>query len=247
MGQHHNIMQSSLRTFLATLSLLTLTAAEPWSVEFTVNLAAGQKGTFVVEVNPEWAPHGAGRFRELIQSNFFKGNRFFRVIESFVAQFGISGAPTQAAAWSQNTIPDDPVEKSVENRRGAISFSTKISKDGPKYGPLSGSEKLDSGKMHFLAAAKMEGVNSRSTQLFINLKDNLKLHEAGNVPFGRVVSGMDVVDKLYSGYGETAAGRGTGTGPDQLLIQSEGNKYLKTEFSGLSYIVSTRELRRDEL
>lgn len=44
---------------------------------------------------------------------------------------------------------------------------------------------------------------------------------------------MDVVEKLYSGYGETAAGKGKGSGPDQVRIQLEGNKYLKTEFPQL--------------
>jgi peptidyl-prolyl cis-trans isomerase A (cyclophilin A) len=54
----------------------------------------------------------------------------------------------------------------------------------------------------------------------------------GFAPFGKVVSGMDVVDKLYKGYGE---GKPRGAGPDQMQIQSRGNEYLRAEFPKLDY------------
>jgi cyclophilin family peptidyl-prolyl cis-trans isomerase len=52
------------------------------------------------------------------------------------------------------------------------------------------------------------GPDTRSTEVFINLGDNSARNdgEAGFAPFGVVVDGMDVVDKLYSGYGETSGG-----------------------------------------
>jgi peptidyl-prolyl cis-trans isomerase A (cyclophilin A) len=77
------------------------------------------------------------------------------------------------------------------------------------------------------------GPNSRTTQLFINFRDNAGLDGQGFAPFGQVVSGMDVVDKLYSGYGEGAP---SGRGPEQGRIQGEGNAYLTKEFPQLDYI-----------
>jgi peptidyl-prolyl cis-trans isomerase A (cyclophilin A) len=52
-------------------------------------------------------------------------------------------------------------------------------------------------------------------------------------PFAEVTSGMDVVDKLYKGYGEGAP---MGQGPDQGLIQSQGNAYLDAKFPNLDGI-----------
>ncbi len=77
------------------------------------------------------------------------------------------------------------------------------------------------------------GPNTRTTQLFINLVDNASLDRSGFAPFGRVVSGMDVVEKLHSGYGEGAP---RGSGPDQGRVQAEGNRYLEKEFPRLDYI-----------
>lgn len=79
------------------------------------------------------------------------------------------------------------------------------------------------------------GPNTRTTQLFINFGNNVNLDGMGFAPFGKVTDGMDVVDKIYSGYGEGAP---SGSGPDQQRIQMEGNDYLKKEFPKLDYIKS---------
>ena len=81
------------------------------------------------------------------------------------------------------------------------------------------------------------GPNSRTTQLFINLVDNRNLDAMGFAPFGRVVEGMDVVDQLYSGYGEGAP---QGQGPSQGNIQAQGNAYLTQSFPLLDYIIRAR-------
>ena len=83
--------------------------------------------------------------------------------------------------------------------------------------------------------AKSGAPNSRSTQFFISLGDNARLDADGFSPFGKVVEGMDVVDKLNGEYGEGAP---NGRGPNQMKVQSEGNAYLKAEFPRLDYIKS---------
>jgi peptidyl-prolyl cis-trans isomerase A (cyclophilin A) len=77
------------------------------------------------------------------------------------------------------------------------------------------------------------GPNTRTTQVFINYADNAGLDSQGFAPFGRVVSGMNVVDSLHAGYGEGAP---HGRGPSQGRIQTEGNAYLNREFANLDYI-----------
>jgi peptidyl-prolyl cis-trans isomerase A (cyclophilin A) len=80
------------------------------------------------------------------------------------------------------------------------------------------------------------GPNSRTTQFFINFGNNANLDSMGFTPFAEVTS-MDVVDRLYAGYGEGAPG---GRGPSQGRLQSEGNTYLRSEFPQLDYIRTAR-------
>lgn len=87
------------------------------------------------------------------------------------------------------------------------------------------------GRLSFATA----GRNTRTTQLFINFGDNSRLDGMGFAPFGEVIEGMEVVDRLHSGYGEGAP---RGNGPSQARIQTEGNGYLRDEFGKLDYILS---------
>jgi peptidyl-prolyl cis-trans isomerase A (cyclophilin A) len=78
------------------------------------------------------------------------------------------------------------------------------------------------------------GPNMRSTQLFINLSDNRKsLDGHGFSPIGKVTAGMEVVENLYSFYGDMPP---TGQGPDPNLIQQKGNPYLESHFPRLDFI-----------
>lgn len=91
-------------------------APEEYRVKFDTS-----KGPFVVEVHRSWAPRGADRFYELVQSKFFDDERFFRVVKGFIVQFGISGDPAVAAKWRALRIPDDPVKEG--NARGTLCFA----------------------------------------------------------------------------------------------------------------------------
>jgi peptidyl-prolyl cis-trans isomerase A (cyclophilin A) len=79
------------------------------------------KGTIVVEIVREWAPHGADRFYRLVQTGYYDDTRFFRVVRGQWAQFGINGDPKVAAEWRGRTIPDDPPKQS--NVRGTVTFA----------------------------------------------------------------------------------------------------------------------------
>lgn len=91
----------------------------------------------------------------------------------------------------------------------------------------------DRGSIVFATA----GPNTRTTQLFINLANNPRLDAQGFSPFGKVVEGMDIVDALYTGYGEGAP---SGEGPDQNMVESRGNEYLAANFPRLDYIKTAR-------
>ncbi len=77
------------------------------------------------------------------------------------------------------------------------------------------------------------GPNTRATEVFINLKDNPGLDEDRFVPFAKVVEGMEVVDHLYSGYGELGP---EGKGPDAGRAEYEANEYMVPRFPLLDYI-----------
>ena len=79
------------------------------------------------------------------------------------------------------------------------------------------------------------GKNTRTTQIFVNTRNqgNDFLDRQGFSPFGEVIEGMDIIDQLYSGYGEGAP---SGKGPNQGLIQAKGNTYLEASYPKLSYI-----------
>jgi peptidyl-prolyl cis-trans isomerase A (cyclophilin A) len=165
------------------------------------------KGPIIVEVHKEWAPRGAERFYELVNSGYYNGARFYRVVRNYIAQFGFSGNPKNDALWQMAYIPDDPVKQS--NRKGFVSFA-------------------------------QSGPATRSTQVFINLRDNKDLDKSGFAPFGQVVEGMENVEKLYYSYGDLPP---RGYGPDPSQLGSQGNAYLDAKFPRLDHIRKAVVLR----
>ena len=83
--------------------------------------------------------------------------------------------------------------------------------------------------------------NGRTTQVFINLRDNRETHDKEPfVPFGRVIEGMEIADAWFDEYGETAGG-GIRAGKQDPVFQG-GNDYLRKNFPKLDYIKSARIL-----
>jgi len=171
------------------------------------------RGQFDVMARKAWAPNGVDRFYTLVQNKFYDDARFFRVVRGFVAQFGMSGQPKVTEEWNRRCIADEPVKHT--NSRGTVSFA----RGGP---------------------------GTRSVQLFVNLADNPVLDSLsgfGFPPIAEVVSGMDVVDSLYSGYGDSAPRSGPQygrEGPDQDSIGARGNAYLNAGWPKLDYIKTAR-------
>lgn len=108
-------------------------------------------------------------------------------------------------------IPADP-------RVARVWYSARIPDDPVKQGNTTGT-------VVFATA----GPNTRTTQLFVNLNDNAGLDRQGFAAFGKVVQGMNVVQKMYSGYAEK---------PEQGRIQNEGKAYLEKNFPKLDSVKS---------
>jgi len=161
------------------------------------------EGDFRVHVQRSLAPLGADRFYQLVQANAF-------------------GQTDDASTWNGffRVVPDFIVQFGIHGdpKVSALYRNANI-RDDPVQVPNS------RGTITFATA----GANTRTSQLFINFADNSFLDSSGFAPFGQVVSGMEVVDRLYSGYAET---------PDQHRVQFEGNRYLSSHFPNLDYITS---------
>jgi homoserine O-acetyltransferase len=200
-------MLSGMRVLMLLAMVFAQALAAP--VSYKVRLDTS-KGPVVIAVHRDWAPKGADRFRELVESGYYDAARFFRIRKDTWVQFGIAGDPKVAQAWRTKTIPDDPYV-GVSNRRGTVAFAFK-------------------------------DPNGRTTQVFVNLRDNSATHDKEPfVVFGEVEQGMEVVDSLYADYGE-AAGGGIRAGHQDPVFEG-GNTYLGEKFPLLDYIKTARILR----
>ena len=164
----------------------------PALTEVTTVRLATTAGDVVIEVYPQAAPNAAQRFIELARSGFFDDTPISRVVPGFVAQFGINWREPHKA-WEDRQFTDDPGFFALD--RGTLSF------------------------------AKSGRPNTASTQVFINYRENNRL--ADPVPtlsfwvFGKVVEGMDVVDKFVQ-VGDPSGGL------DQGRLWADGGAYLES-------------------
>ena len=195
-------------------------AEPPFRVTMSVLIDPVQRttGEVVIEVVPEWAPLGAERFKELVELGFYRRSRFHRVLPGYVAQFGVSTSRDLNTAWLCKTckrLPDEP--RLRPNQKGTLSFAQASQKD------------------------------TRQTQVFINLADNSGLPNfldaQGFTPFGRIVSGMDTVERLYNGYGLVEAASGGMVGAVSVPKAAYyGEEYLDEVWPKLSLIQDIRLL-----
>ncbi len=106
-----------------------------------------------------------------------------------------------------------------------------------EHAPIKDDPVVQSNLRGYVTYAKTNDPDTRTTQVFINLGDNARLDTMGGfAPFGQVSEGMDVVDSLYSGYGEGAP---SGQGPEQDKIEKLGKSYLDRGFDKLDSIKTT--------
>jgi cyclophilin family peptidyl-prolyl cis-trans isomerase len=180
------------------------------------------RGRFDVMARTAWAPVGTDRFYDLVRRHFYDDVYFYRVVKNFVAQFGLTGDSAVNAAWRMRRLGDDSVRHT--NARGTLAFAR-------------------------------SGAGTRTVQLFVNLRDNARLDTAnafGFPPFAEVVRGMEVVDSLYQGYGDSAPLRApragarpdtTRRGPQQDSITRQGNAYLRRAFPKLDRVITARVVR----
>ena len=149
-------------------------------------------GEVVIEVYPQAAPNAAKRFVELVTSGFYDDTPVSRVVPGFVAQFGVNWRDPHVA-WKGREFNDDPSLFALD--RGTLAF------------------------------AKAGRPNTASTQVFINYRENNRLAEPQpNLSFwvfGKVVSGMDVVDKFVQ-VGDASGGL------DQGRLWADGGAYLES-------------------
>jgi len=172
------------------------------------------RGRFDIMARSQWGPAGVDRLYQLVNDRFYDETGFFRVVKGFVAQFGLAENPAKTKAWRVRRLADETVRHG--NVRGAVAFA----RGGP---------------------------GSRTTQLYINLVDNARLDTLNGYGFpaiAEVVSGMSVVDSIYSGYNAVRGGpRIQGGEPSQDSISSKGTAYLKRRFPKMDYITSARVVR----
>lgn len=160
------------------------------------------KGRVAIELTRAWAPVGVDHFYNLARAGYYDDTRFYRVVPTFVAQFGIAADPAFANYWGRQTLKADPrVETNV---RGTLSYA--------QFKPT-----------------------DRSTNIFINLRDSPNLDTLGFTPIGRVIEGMDVVDSLYSAYGDLPISDPPLGDPKRMYRES--NKYLDVKYPKMDRIV----------
>lgn len=169
-------------------------------------------GDFELELVRAWGPIGADRFYNLARLGYYDDTRIHRVRAGYIAQFGIHGDSAVNAAWRGRYLADDPPRSA--NRRGTFAFAY----EGPGRAA------------------------TRNTQVYINLADNARNDVEPFTVLGTVVAGMDVVDRLYAGYGEESGG-GVRQGKQGPLLDG-GNKWIDAHYPRLDRILRVRVTTR---
>jgi peptidyl-prolyl cis-trans isomerase A (cyclophilin A) len=155
------------------------------------------KGAFDVKFRREWAPNGVDRVYNLIEVGYFEDVAFFRVIDGFMAQFGLHGEPKVNEAWADAPIEDDPVEKS--NTRGMVTFAQKKSPNSrttQMFINFTDNSTLD--KQGFAPVGKVEGEGMTVVDKIYAGYGESRLRGGKGPPQGKVKSkGNDFLKKNF--------------------------------------------------
>jgi cyclophilin family peptidyl-prolyl cis-trans isomerase len=158
--------------FLFLLLLQTQTATQPPAAAANPQVVvATSLGSFTIELFQDKAPVSVENFLQYVREGFYAGTIFHRVVAGYVVQGGgytpdLSEKPTRPPIQNEAT-------NGLSNQRGTV------------------------------AMARTRTVRSGTSQFFVNVVDNRRLDHTGYAPdefgyavFGRVVEGMDVVDRI---------------------------------------------------
>jgi homoserine O-acetyltransferase len=123
-GEAATVSADSMPDAADRLALLLDPTDPRWAVQAPDTYRARfetNEGVFIVEVERALAPLGADRFYNLVRHGYYDDARFTRVLEGYIAQWGLHADPPVTAAWKDVTIPDDPVVRG--NTRGTLGFA----------------------------------------------------------------------------------------------------------------------------
>jgi len=171
------------------------------------------EGPITIAVHQAWAPRGAARFLDMVQSGFFSTKvALFRAVRGFICQTGIPGDPAVTKLWKQKgRIQDDPQWLDESDRR-----------------------RMKRGYLSFAGG----GGDSRGTEFFFSFRDVGLGTSPWEVPFGTLVGeeSFRTMDHWYVGYGDMAAFGGKA--PSQGSMYTEGLRYLEKGYPKIDYITS---------
>ena len=153
-----------------TLEVLTTQAPDSFLVDVETS-----EGTFSVKMRRHWSPAGVDRVWHLMDNDFYAGARIYRVVDGFVAQWGLSGQPLLDSIWREHGLPDEPTVGS--NVRGVISFA--------RGGPETRSFQLF---VNLVDNTRLDAMEAGGVR--------------GYPPIGEIAEGLDVVDGFYAAYAD---------------------------------------------
>ena len=210
------------------------------------------KGTFTVRAYRALAPNAFDRFRGLVNEHFYRKTVVYRSLTGYGVQFGIASEPSLAERYDPNKnatygcVVGDESEKTLEtttsNKRAWVAFGTSL-------GHVSSSDSSGG------SGSNDKIYHDRTSEIFINMRDNSEDLDAKCLPFAEVTDGIDVVEKLYSGYGEMSdeivcnETQSLGfkcDGPSRTELFDSGYSVVSQKFPKLDAILYAEEIALQE-
>jgi len=210
------------------------------------------KGTFTVRAYRALAPNAFDRFRGLVNEHFYRKTVVYRSLTGYGVQFGIASEPSLAKRYDPNEnatygcVVGDESEKTLEtttsNKRGWVAFGTSL-------GHVSSSDSSGG------SGSNDKIYHDRTSEIFINMRNNSEDLDAKCLPFAEVTDGIDVVEKLYSGYGEMSdeivcnETQSLGfkcDGPNRTELFASGYSVVSQDYPNLDAILYAEEIALQE-